>query len=180
MAGYKGMALVLLRQWIRAAGPDVERRVLEQLTPDEQAVYASLVATAWVPVELATKLYVVASPLLYPKDPRPLRQVGRDLARENLRGVFRFVVRVISVQTLMDKTASLWRSFHERGVARTVRESERTIRFEVTDYPELPERMRETIVGWLGQAIELTGAQNVRVVKSDDDPHVWAWTATWR
>jgi len=180
MAGYKGMALVLLRQWIRAAGPDVERQVLEQLTPEEQIAYASLVATAWVPVELATKLYVVASPLLYPKDPRPLRQVGRDLARENLGGVFRFVVRVISVAMLVDKTASLWRSFHDRGAARAIREADHMIRFEVTDYPELPERMRETIVGWLAQAIELTGAKNVRVVKSDDDPRTWTWTATWR
>ncbi len=50
----------------------------------------------------------------------------------------------------------------------------------MTDYPELPERMRETIVGWLGQAVELTGAQNVAVVKSDTDPERWTWTVTWR
>lgn len=180
MAGYKGMALVLVRQWIRAADPDVERRVLEALTPEERIAYASLVATAWVPVELATNLYVVASPLLYPKEPRPLRQIGRDLARQNLGGVFRFVVRVISVQMLIEKTASLWRSFHDRGEATVTRESDRLFRFEVTDYPELPERMRETIVGWLGQAVELTGAQNVRVVKSDTDPERWSWTVTWR
>lgn len=79
-----------------------------------------------------------------------------------------------------DKTASLWRSFHDPGSAIATREAERRIRFEVTDYPELPERMRETIVGWLGQAVELTGAQNVAVVKSDTDPERWTWTVTWR
>lgn len=180
MAGYKGMALVVTRQWIRAAGSDIEKRVLEALTPEERTTYDSLVATAWVPVEVATALYVAAAPLLYPKDPRPLRQIGRDLARQNLSGVFRFVVRVISVQMLVEKTASLWRSFHDQGTATAVREADRTLRFEVTGYPDLPERMRETIVGWLGQAVELTGAQNVRVVKIDDDPQRWTWTVTWR
>lgn len=178
--GYKGMALVVVRQWVRAADPDAERRLLEALTAEEQRIYASLVATAWVPVEFATSFYVAAAPLLHPKAPRPLLQIGRDLARENLRGVFRFVLRIVSQQMLMEKTASMWRTYHDRGRATVVAEGPCKLRFEVTDYPGLPERMRETIAGWIAQAIELTGVDNVRVVKSDDDRNRWVWTATFR
>lgn len=178
--GYKGMALVVVRQWVRAAGPETERRLLDALTSEERVVYASLVATAWVPVEFATSFYVAAAPLLYPTIPRPLLQIGRDLARENLRGVFRFVIKIMSQQALMARAAALWRSFHDRGTASVVREGPFKLRFEVVGYPGLPERMRETISGWFVQALELTGAENARVVKSDDDAERWAWTATWR
>ena len=102
------------------------------------------------------------------------------LTKQDKTDVEDIVLRVVTVQMLVEKTAALWRSFHDQGTARAVREAHRTLRFEVTGYPDLPERMRETIVGWLGQAVELTGAQNVRVVKFDDDPELWTWTVTWR
>jgi hypothetical protein len=154
--------------------------VLAELTPEEQSRYATMVATAWVPVEFATKLYVLAAPLLYPGDPTPVRHLGRDLADENLRGVYRFVVRFVSVPTLIEKSATLWRTFHEQGTAHCVRVSDHALRFEVEGYPELPERMRETISGWTARAVELTGAKNVRVVKSDNDPACWTWALNWR
>ncbi len=177
---YKAMPLVLVRRWVRAKGDAVERALIDGLNEAEQQTYASLVATAWVPVEFATKVYVLAAPVLYPEDPRPLRQLGRDLAKDNFKGVFRFVLRVVSVETLMEKTSTLWRSFHDQGQATLRREGEHLVRFELRDYPGLPEPMRESIAGWLTQAVELTGAKDVRVNRAGSDGDVWAWMIHWR
>jgi len=177
---YKAMPLVLVRRWIRAKGDDVERELLAELNEAEQQTYASLVATAWVPVEFATKVYVIAAPLLYPNESRPVRLLGRDLAKDNFKGVFRFVLRVVSAETLMEKTSTLWRSFHDQGQATLKREGPQFVRFEVRGYPSLPEAMRESIAGWLGQAVELTGATDVRVMRANSHEDGWAWTIHWR
>ncbi len=178
MPQYKGHALVIVRRWIRAAGPDAERRLLAGLTEDHRNRYLELVATAWVPVDFANELYTAAAPILYPTDPRPLRRIGAEIARENLGGVLRFVLRVLAVETLVEKTAAVWGRFHDTGTAVTLRR-DRSIELQVTGYPELPERIRETIVGWLAQAVELSGAKHVAVIKNDD-PKRWTWTLTWR
>lgn len=172
------MPLVAVRRWINQAG--VEERVLEALTPKERELYRTFVATTWIPVETATKIYVIAAPLLYPADPTPLRRIGRELARDNFRGVFRFLAQFSSVEGLTSKTALFWRAFHDQGEAHSVRLGERQVRFELHGYPGLPERMRETICGWLAQAIELTGASSVSVTKGEDGTQRYFWLVTWR
>lgn len=172
------MPLVAVRRWVREAGQ--EERLVAALTPQEHASYRSLVATSWVPVETATKIYVIAAPLLYPSDPAPLRRVGRELARDNFRGVFRYLAQLSSVDGLVGKTAFLWRAFHDQGEASSERAGERHLRFVVSGYPGLPERMRETICGWLAHATELTGATSVSVTKSDEAELRYFWAVTWR
>lgn len=172
------MPLVAVRRWVREAGQ--EERLAAALTPQENSIYRSLVATSWVPVEAATRIYVVASPLLYPSDPAPLRRVGRELARDNFRGVFRYLAQLSSVEGLVNKTAFFWRAFHDQGDAVSERAGERHLRFSVSGYPNLPERMRETICGWLAQATELTGASHVSVTKSDEAEQRYFWAVTWR
>ena len=140
----------------------------------------ALTTTGWVPVEFATKVYGVAAPLLYPNQTRPLRLLGRDLAKDNFKGVFRFVLRVVSAETLMEKTSTLWRSFHDHGQATLTREGPQFVRFEVRGYPSMPEPMRESITGWLAQAVELTGAIEVRVMRANGNEDGWGWTIHWR
>jgi len=179
MAQYKAMPLVVMRRSIRERSPDVEQALRDALGPDERAIYDTLVATAWIPLQLADRLYAVGAPLLYPSDPSPLQRVGRDLARENLSGVYRFVVRMLSVPTLVEKAATLWRNFHDTGVASIAHASPTSACFEVREHPTLPPHLRETVSGWIAQAVEMTGAQNVRVI-AEGDPACWTWSITWR
>ena len=179
MAGYKGTPLVHIRQWLRAAPDKAEQRVLDALTPEDRAAYQSVVATAWVPVDVATRIYVAAAPVMHPGEPTPLRTLGRALATEMLGGVFRFLVRLVSVESLMDRTAVLWRNFHDLGTARTVRLADNRVILEVVDHPLLPDRMQEVISGWIAQAVELTGAKNVLVAR-EGNASCWKWVISWR
>jgi len=60
------------------------------------------------------------------------------------------------------------------------REGTHAVRFEVRDYANFPEPIREATAGWIAQAIELTGAKDVRVTRTGFDGDGFAWMIHWR
>jgi hypothetical protein len=179
MAGYKGIGVVFLRKAVKAAGGDIEARVRDALTDEERNQFDVTTASTWVPIELITKLFVVASPLLFPADANPVRRAGRALAKDNFKGVYKVRVRVATVQFVADQTAKLWRTYHAAGDASVVTVASRIVRVQVRNYPDLPERFREATAGFMAESIERTGAKNVAVVKGEE-PECWTWTLSWR
>ena len=177
MPRYKAVPLVLLRSRVRDAG--VEPRVRDALSDDDRAVYDRFVATDWVDQAFADRLYGVATPLVYGSGPMALRRFGQEAARADLRGVYRVVVRFMTVPALLERAATLWSKYHDRGIARAERQGGNAARLVVEGYPELGENVRESAAGWLAGAFELTGASNVRVVHEGDGAR-WIWAATWR
>jgi len=178
MANYKGAPVVALRRWVRAA-PGVEERLIATLTPEQRKSWEALTASTWLPVEFVTHLYATAAPLLYPAEAQPVRRLGRELARDTFGGWLSFVIRVFSAESLVEKTAQVWGRFHDAGKATGTRTGERRMLLTVEEYPDLPERMRESISGYLAQAIEMTGAAGVTVVPRADGPR-WLWEIQWR
>src|SRR5688572_16382124 len=120
MAGYKAVGVVFIRKQIRLAAPEVQLAVTNALTADELEKYQTCNATDWVPIELITKLSVTSAPLLYPSDPDPLKRVGKELAKDNLSGVYSFLVRLLTVPFLIQQTAKLWKTYHAQGEAKSM------------------------------------------------------------
>jgi hypothetical protein len=178
MGLYKAASCVSARAWIREK-PGLEARLLGELTNPQATCWMSLVATEWIDVVMATHFFDVASRLLFPEDPLPVRRLGREMADDHLKGVYRFMVRLASPETVLDQTGKLWDRYHDTGTARLDRLGDRSARLIVTAYPGLPERMRENIAGYCGRAIELTGADNVRCMKGGT-PEEWQWNVTWK
>src|SRR4051812_19077089 len=112
MAGYKGVGVVFLRRQVREASPQVRAAVEGALTDVDRRAIETCTAGAWVPVELATRLAAAAAPALYPTAPDPLFCLGQALARDNLGGVYAYIVRVLTVPFLVQQTARLWGIYH--------------------------------------------------------------------
>ncbi len=177
---YKGIGVVFVRTRLRSAGVEAERAVLGQLTDTERRVYDSATASEWVSIEVASRLFELAAPLVHPGKPLPLRLLGRDLARDNMGGVYRALLRVLSVEFVLGQSARLWGTYHRRGLARLDRIGDREVDFVVSDHPQLPERFRECMCGWIGGTLEMVGANRAVVTKNDDDPHAWHWRIRWQ
>lgn len=177
MPRYKAVPLVLLRNRVREAG--VEAALLSTLSEGDRAVYERFVATDWVDEAFANRLYGDATPLVYGGGRMALRRFGQEAARADLGGVYRVVVRFMTVPALADRAATLWSKYHDCGTARADRAGERAMRFVVEEHPGLGENTRETLAGWLAGAVELTGASNVRVTHEGDADR-WTWSVTWR
>lgn len=178
MGRYKGASVQSVRAAVRAK-PGVEERMMAALDPESRRLWQSFLATDWLDVQVATRFFVTAAPLLYPADPAPVRRLGREAADAHLTGVYRFVVGMLTINQVLRQSASLWSRYHDTGNARTEHGSERSALLLVRDYPDLPERMRENIAGYVARTMELAGATNVRVVKGDE-PREWVWSITWR
>lgn len=177
---YKGIGVVFVRQAVRELGPEVEARLLAQLDEDERRVYEEATASAWVPIEIASRCFELAAPLVHPGKALALRQIGRDLAFDNMRGVYRVFMRVMTVEFVLSQAARLWGTYHRHGSSRVVRHGPKDVDFVVTGYPRLPERFRECMCGWIIGTLELVGGKSPTVSKSDDDPNEWHWRIRWQ
>lgn len=182
MPEVKAAGLIIVRKLFAEAGPKAERRFLDSLESTDMAYYRLAVATQWIPVELAARVYRRAAEQLSPGDPAAgLQRIGRRMAEDNLRGVYRVVVKFLTVPYVVGRAGVLWRTYHNRGRARAEqRPQERTVDFFVEEYPDLPEPIRELLIGYLAALAAMTSAGQPRVTRLDDDPGCWRWTIRWQ
>src|SRR5262249_19770883 len=148
---------------VRDKGREAVEAVAGNLAPDERVLFESFVATDWLPVPFASKLYDLGSRFLYAGDPSPLRVLGRVVSTANIRGVYRFLIRGLSESFLLQQTARLWRTYHATGEAETKRVSKGQVDLVVSDYPELTAPVREVVSGYLTDLVMSAGAKDVRV-----------------
>ena len=174
---YRSAPLVLVRGWLRE-GDGLEARVLERLLPDDRARYGAFTATDWLPLGFASRLYEEAAPLLCTNDPNPVRVLGRRLAGSLAQGVHRYFFRLLTVSFCATNGARAWPLFHRTGRAEVIQQSERALRMEVVDYPELTATLRATVSGYIAGLLDLTGARGVAVT-AGGSPNRWVWTVTW-
>lgn len=179
MAKYKAAAPVIVRARVRALGPEAEKALLERLTPEQRTAWETLIATQWVPMQTAEAMLGESAPLLFPHDPDPSRRLGAELAAEMLGGIYRYIVRVVSVPFLIDQTATVWSRFQDTGTATTEQLSPSSARLVVRQHPTLPPHVRKTITGWLEESIRKTGARSVRA-EEGGGPSQWEWICHWR
>jgi Protein of unknown function (DUF2378) len=174
-AAIKATPLVLVRQLLRDKSREAEEAVVQHLTAEERHLFESFVATDWLPVPFASKVYDLGSRALYPGDPAPLRRMGREVSSANIRGVYRFMMRALSESFLLQQTARLWRTYHATGEARTERVSKNQVDLIVSDYPELTTAVREVVMGYLSDLVASAGAKDVRVtVRVDGSTSIWS------
>lgn len=174
----KAISPTLLRTWLREK-PGAYDKFAAQIGRADMVLFDSFVATDWISADATGRFYDIGAPLLYPDDPFPQRRLGREFARGQLRGVYRFVLQIISVNMLIERTAALWTRNHRLGEAWTERMGDRTARICVKGHPRLPLSVRENTAGYIAGAVEMTGATSARVT-TGGDPECWTWTVTWR
>ena len=177
---YKGTGVVFMRSFVRAMNSALEPRLLAKLPPEDAERYLKTLEFDWIPIGSITRIFEAASPLLYPGNHEGLRLIGREMARDHLRGIYRIMLRVTTVPFVVAQTARLWSTYHRRGRAHMTRQEPHLIHFVVADYPELPERFRECLCGYIQGVMELVGAREIRVAKSNDNANAWLWRVSWK
>ena len=179
MGNYKGTGVVFMRSLFERHGRAVERQFLSKLTPQEVDIYKQTLEFHWIPIEVITRFFELAAPLLYPGDPTGLRRIGREMARDHLQGVYRIVLRVVTIEYIIEKAARLWRTYHQSGTTRMERSGPHLLYFVVLGYPELPSSFRECTCGYIAGVLELAGAKDIRVIRSNENPNEWRWKLSW-
>jgi hypothetical protein len=181
MTEYKGTAITFLRGLLSEQPESVRTAFESALSSEDIEQLSSVLAISNVPIAYATRLYMAAAPALYPDEVVEigLRRIGRALAYDNLSGIYRLVLKVLTVRMLIEQCARLWRTYHSAGKASTRRLSDTHYLFLVVDCPDLPERYRELVCGYIEGAVAQAGGKEPRVTKAGK-PSEWSWDVTWR
>ena len=175
----KGTNVVSVRRLLQAAGQ--EAAVVAQLNPEEAELYRTTLAVAWVPIDFLARLFEVAAAALFPGEPRPIRQLGRTIATDNLTGIYRMLLRVVSIPFAIERAGNLWNTYNDTGDVTITRfGEEQRIRMTVANYRAFPEATVEETAGYIEGVARLCGAQSIDVQCLRLTPDSFAFDAAWR
>ena len=178
MRSTKGMNVVSVRRLLQAAG--YEDAVVAQLKPDDAELYRGTLAVAWVSIDFIARLFAAAAPALFPGEPRPIRQLGRTIARDNLTGVYRVMLRIVSIPFAIERAGSLWGTYNDTGNASITRfAAADRARMTVADYDAFPDATLEETAGYIEGVALLCGARTVDVQPQRPTANAFAFDVFW-
>ncbi len=187
---YKATSLVFLRRFLHERTPE-SAKGLALLTDDERQALAETVATEWVGIHFASRVYVAAAAAISDDLVGGLREAGRRIAHDTLGGPYALVMRVMSVAFAVRSSARMWSLYHRVGRVVvddkvTVTDNDNTrqgkgqvVRFTVHDYPHMPAEMREAMAGWIVGLAEICGESTPQVLTSGTVREGFTFHCTW-
>jgi hypothetical protein len=180
MAGWKGSILVDTRELVKRYNR--EEDVLQKLSEELQSIYKKTLPVSWIPVEKGELILKVISEVLYPNDPKAAFKIGVDIAKKHFDGgIYKVIMRVVSIEMILKKTAKIWSTFHQKGIAQSAFEtSKKQGVLSVTGYSDLPENIRRGAGGYAYGIIQLTKIQGLNMIEDYSDPDNWKWIFTWQ
>ncbi|MBN1595845.1 hypothetical protein JW933_07965 [candidate division FCPU426 bacterium] len=180
MIKYKGTGIKILNHLFASHGQDQEAKFLAILTPEEKEGYENIMATSWVPIDLAARLFAKAAEVLFPGDCEGLMKIGREQALNNLTGIYKILIRITTLNFVLSQTALLWKTYFDQGKAQGLGEAEKKKAIlRVTGIPDMPKASRQVVAGYVVGVLELINIKNTKVRHMESNPQCWEWEITW-
>jgi hypothetical protein len=176
----KGTDVIALKGIMRARGNAIEQQFIGKLTPALREVYSGILATSWQEVADQASIYRAAAETLFPSSKEKLVELGRLLASQSYKGVYKLFLRLPSTQYIFERVARIWSSYFERGEASIETNGDKSVDVVVRDFEDLPHELMEAASGHYCVLLEATGCKNVSVQIIDSDPHAWRLHVTWQ
>ncbi|MBN1595506.1 hypothetical protein JW933_06235 [candidate division FCPU426 bacterium] len=153
------------------------KEFLSKLSPATAKRFNSILPVSKISIEDATEYLTAAAEVIFGGDiQESLYQLGLEDPKYNYSGVYRPLLRILTVPFLISQAARLWSNFHDKGEGRVENNpKEKVAIFRVINYPELPKNFRTFLRGAVAGLSELSGAKNVKVTCDDHDSMAWSW-----
>ena len=182
----KGAGMISIIEFVKSThGPDGFAKWLDALSPDARALAESTIfASSWYGGHAAVfELREKVCEVFYKGDPQAARQIGQFAATQGLRGIYKALVKLGSVDWVMSRASSVaTRYFRPIEITTLIREKQRLrVRMEGVNTPS--EAMEASLCGFIGRAAEISGGQDVfihcPIALSKGDPYI-EFDCTWR
>jgi hypothetical protein len=180
MALMKVAGVIFARKLLTAMGEETVSRFLQSLTPEDRKCFQALLPTDKLPIEQVTRFYEALVPVLFPDKSlaKGLWQLGYQLAQNDMKGIYRALLRIATVEMVIKQAAMIWQTYNEKGQASVQRVNNKKYVFIVENYPEISKNSRIVNDGYITGLCNLTGVKNLNVVRYDDNPNAWKWNIT--
>lgn len=162
---YKGAGV---RSWLTALealyGAEVARSTLAGGEPAlrELIEQKRLSASAWYPLAWYRSLHGVAQRVAG-KGPALSREVGAEAMRNDLSGIYRIFLVVVSPQAIISKSARLFNSFFTHGSATVLESRAGASRVRWEGCEGFDRNLWEDVLGSSEASLALCGAKNIRI-----------------
>jgi hypothetical protein len=179
MSEYKGVVVEHARKLLREAGIP-EAKLIERLPAEEANLFRATTAMSWIPLSPAVRIIREAGELLFPDEPRSVWAINRSAGKATITGIYRILVKALTMQGLIERSARLWSTFFKKGKTRVDRGGDGRACLVVEDYPDIDLGELEGVEGYIHGLMEAAGAKDIRVTTDDADPNAWKWHFSWR
>lgn len=174
----KGTNVISVRKLVVAAG--VEQECLARLSAADVTVWKTVLPMSWLPIDVVAHVFEAGAAVLYPNDARRIRTLGRAIARDNLSGVYRLLLRVLSVPFAIEQSSKLWSAYNDTGVTSVeYQKGAYEVRFLIAECPGFPDVVLEETAGYIEGLIELCGNRVRGVVAVRDGLDRFSFDVHW-
>ncbi|MCD4814163.1 hypothetical protein K8S19_10795 [bacterium] len=174
----KGSIITGIRELIREK--NLEEKVLAVCDSRMEKIYLRTMEVSWVPVQDAGDFFTLCAKVLFPGDALGIRKLGIENGKRHFDGgIYKIIFKVINVEVVIKKSASLWRRFHQKGICEVSCTKDNVGIMCVRDYPELPEAVRMGAGGEALGVAQLTTKRPVTMKEDFCDPDAWKWIFSW-
>jgi len=177
---YKGTNIVHIRTHLRDVGQAQEELFRSKLNPDDLLIYKQAMAVIWYPMDAVVRIFTEAVKVLYPLDKKPFHALGYSQAMDNLGGIYRIILSVVTPEFAISQSARLWKTYFDTGETSITSKpmevpGEQDVTFIVKKYPQLPTPFLDIVEGFIHGVVEFTHAKVVNSKVEIYNPQEWRW-----
>lgn len=150
MGNTKAAGINAMLKWIEATkGREMVARVLDAVPPEHRKVLGGrLLENEWVDDRVAFALTIAIDKVLGAGDGAYYRIVGRVVARETLRGIYRIFLKLAGMDVVVRRANSVWRAYFDTGRFDVLEVGKGFARVRLLDYAPFPTTC-PGIMGWI-------------------------------
>lgn len=148
----------------RYGGPGTRQQVIAALPDDVRpTVQSPPFASSWISNRVLMELDRTIVALALGGDVTRLRLQAREMSREEISTVYKFVIRMASTDFLARRLCSTFSSFYRRGAVEVSARDGHSWQFELRDAVLPLYSCSHNIPGWIEAALELNGVRDGRI-----------------
>jgi hypothetical protein len=180
MNNYKATDMNFIKDRFRQMDSNATNAFLQELSEDEKEIYNRMLPVSWLPVQAAMQIDRKALPYLYPETEQTIHRFGNDIAFYDFKGMYRYLIKVLTPRYVISIAAKIWKTFNKRGIAKSeISPNKNQAAFFVENFDDIPADYCEYITGYIQGVIELAGATGVHVTFDSQSKPIFTWHITW-
>ena len=127
--------------------------------------FASMTATAWIPVEYRYHLVEFLVARYFDGDPHRASELGSLVGKKEINGFFRFVMQFTSPSLVLGMSSRFWRSYYDRSEFAVVESGPGFVHAEIRDWPLTNAAVAYELAGALREWLLASRANDLKVVR---------------
>lgn len=164
MAKIKGFAVRGLLRYLKETRPGLTRQVIDRLPEEVKANFARpIVASNMYPYETFSALLRQIDQQLGRGDLRLCEDVGDFAARQDITGMFKMMLAVLSPKTTLERANLFWQKYCDSGKLILVSSDPHHSVLRLEGFPGMDEAHCYLMNGWIARFATMTGGKGVTV-----------------